>query len=167
MIHIREALLDDIPAIARVHIEADWDTYSALFGSEAYALQPAETVLRWRRALHNGDTLLVASDSGEIVGLGHAQGDRIGALYLLRSHQRKGIGSALLSGLLSTLSKRGIDEARFDVVAKNKNAIAFYRSRGAYQTGRCINHDARGNTEDLVFAIATAPVTKLPTDASR
>src|SRR5215467_13620425 len=111
-IQIREAVLDDVPAIARVHVQSDWHTYSPLFGSEAYALQPGDTELRWRRALHNGDALLVASDGGDIVGLGHAQGDRIGALYLLPSHQRKGTGSALLSGLLSVLNKRGIDEAR-------------------------------------------------------
>jgi hypothetical protein len=32
MIEIREAALDDIPAIARVHVQVDWDTYSPLFG---------------------------------------------------------------------------------------------------------------------------------------
>jgi ribosomal protein S18 acetylase RimI-like enzyme len=158
MIDIREAVLDDVPAISRVHIQSDWDTYSPLFGSETYALRPGDVEVRWRSAFHDGDTILVASDGDEIVGLGHARGDRIGALYLLRSHQRKGIGSALLSALLSVLNKRGIDEARFDVVAKNENAIAFYRSHGAYQIGRCINRDVRGDTEDLVFAIPTAQV---------
>src|SRR5439155_18736743 len=33
MIDIRETTLCDIPAIARVHVQADWDTFSALFGS--------------------------------------------------------------------------------------------------------------------------------------
>jgi ribosomal protein S18 acetylase RimI-like enzyme len=154
MIHIREAVLDDVPAISRVHIQSDWDTYSALFGSEAYALQPGDIELRWRSALRNGDTLLVASDGDEIVGLGHARGDRLGALYLLRSHQRRGIGSALLSGLLAALNKSGIDVARLDVVAKNDNAIAFYRAHGAYQIG--VEQDARGDGADLVFAISTA-----------
>ncbi len=85
MIQIREAAPDDIPAIARVHVNADWATYSALLRSRAYALELGETELRWERALCDGDTLLVASDGGAIVGLGHARGDRIGALYLLRS----------------------------------------------------------------------------------
>jgi ribosomal protein S18 acetylase RimI-like enzyme len=161
MIKIREAVLDDVPAIVRVHVQADWDTYSALFGSQAYALEPGESELRWRRAIGDGDILLVASDGIEIVGLGHARGDRIGALYLLRSHQRRGIGKALLTHLLASLKELSVAEARFDVVAINDNAIAFYRAHGAYPVGRSVNRDARGDTEDLVFAISTDPVAPL------
>jgi GNAT superfamily N-acetyltransferase len=127
MIEIREAVLDDVSAIVRVHVQADWDTYSALFGSQAYALEPEESELRWRRALGDGDILLVASDGIEIVGLGHARENRIDALYLLRSHQRRGIGRALLARLLAALKELGVAEARFDVVAINDKAIAFYR----------------------------------------
>src|ERR1043166_912766 len=156
MIRIREAALDDVPAIARVHVQADWDTYSALLGSQARALDLGESEDRWRRALRDGDILLVASDGDAIVGLGHAGGDRIGALYLLRSYQRRGIGRALLTRLLAALNKRSVAVARFDVVAVNVNAISFYRALGAYPIGRGINHDARGDSEDLVFAIATA-----------
>lgn len=157
MIEIREAALDDIPAIARVHVQADWDTYSALFGARAYALELGESECRWRRALQEGDMLLVASNGTGIIGLGHARGDRIGALYLLRSYQRRGIGRALLTRLLTALNQRGVAEARFDVVAINVDAIRFYQALGAYPVGRCINHDPRGDTEDLVFAISTAP----------
>jgi len=155
MIEIREAAPDDIPAIARVHVQADWDTYSALFGSRAYALEFGESECRWRRALQEGDILLVASDGAGIIGLGHARGDRIGALYLLRFYQRRGIGRALLTRLLAALNQQGVAEARFDVVAINVNAIRFYRALGAYPVGRCINRSARGNSEDLVFAIPT------------
>ncbi len=156
MIEIRGATPDDIPAIALVHVEADRDTYSALFGPRAYALELGESELRWRTALGDGDTLLVASCGGDIVGLGHARGDRIGALYLLRSHQRRGAGSALLRGLLAALNRQGIPEARLDVVAANENAIAFYRAHGAFPVGRRINRDARGDSDDLVLATPTA-----------
>ena len=156
MIQIREAALDEIAAVARVHVQADWDTYSALFGSQAYAIELSESERRWRRALRDGDILLVASNGDEIVGLGHAGGDRICALYLLRSYQRRGIGRALLTRLLAALNKRGVAEVRFDVVAINVNAIRFYRAVGAYPVGQCINRDSRGDTEDLVFAIPTA-----------
>src|SRR5262245_32215861 len=155
MFHIREAVLDDVPAIARVHVQADWDTYSALFDSQAYAIEPSESESRWRRALGAGDVLLAVIDGVAIVGFGHAREDRIGALYLLRSHQRRGLGKALLTRLLAALEKFGVTEARFDVVAINENAIAFYRAHGAYPVGRCTNRDARGDTENLVFAIPT------------
>jgi len=157
MIEIREATPDDVTAIARVHVQAEWDTYSALFGSQAYRLELGESERRWRRALQDGDILWVASDSTEIIGLGHARADRIGALYLLRSYQRRGIGRALLTRLLEGLNQRGVVEARFDVVAINVDAIGFYQALGAYPVGRCINRDPRGDTEDLIFAIPTAP----------
>jgi len=157
VIEIRKAALDDIPAIARVHVQADWDAYSALFGAQAYALELGESECRWRRALQDGDILFVASDGTEIIGLGHARGDRIDALYLLRAYQRRGIGRALLTRLLAGLNQRGVAEARFDVIAINENAIRFYRALGAYPVGRCINRDPRGDTEDLIFAIPTTP----------
>jgi GNAT superfamily N-acetyltransferase len=159
MIQIRDAALDDIPGIARVHMQADWETYSALFGSQACALAIGSSECRWRRALRDGDILLVAcaGDGGDgIIGLGHAGGDRIGALYLLRSYQRRGIGRALLTRLLAALNERGVAEARFDVVAANVRAISFYRAFGAHPIGRCINRDPRGDSEDLIFAIPTA-----------
>src|SRR5262249_12644500 len=153
---IRQAELDDVPKLARVHVQADWDTYAPLFGCQAYALEPSQSELRWRRALGDGDMVLVACDGPEIVGFGHARGARIGALYLLRSHQRRGIGKALLSALLAALNNRGVAEARFDVVASNENAIAFYLSCGAYRVGETINRDRRGDSTDVVFAISTS-----------
>ena len=156
MISIREATPADIPELALVHVSADWQTHAPLFGTEAYALDVVACEQRWRKALQDGDTLLIAGDEGAMVGVGHAHGDRITALYLLPGHHRKGIGKAILGRLLQTLHERGVAEARFDVVAVNAPAIAFYTAQGARPVGRCINRDARGDTEDLIFAIPTA-----------
>jgi hypothetical protein len=82
-IDIRLATPADLPAIARVHVDADWDTYAPLFGAEAYRLEMHESERRWRRALEGDGLLLVATDCGAVIGLGHACGDRIDALYLL------------------------------------------------------------------------------------
>lgn len=154
MIEIREATYDDIKAIAQVHVQADWQTYSALFGSEAYKIDLRESESRWRRALQKGDTLLLAANDGsEIVGLGHAGKNEIGALYLLRPYQRKGIGKALMLRLLTTLNERGVAEARLNVVLANLSAIRFYESLGA--VGRSINSSRHGDTEELIFAIPT------------
>ena len=157
MIEIRAATPDDITEIARVHVKADWETYAPLIGTQTYALQAAESERRWRQGLQDGGVLLVATDGDAIVGLGHAYANRIGALYLLASHQRRGIGRAMLARLLQFLRERGVAEAQFDVVAVNAGAISFYRAQGARPVGRVINRDPRGDTEDLVFAIATGP----------
>ena len=156
MIEIRQATAADIPAIARVHVQSDWDTYAVLLGAKAYRLEIAESERRWRRALQPGGLLLVATDGGCIVGLGHACADRIDALYLAKSHQRRGIGKAMLTRLLRALHVRGITEAHLDVVAVNAQAIAFYRAQGARPVGRRINEDPRGQTDDLMMAIPTA-----------
>jgi GNAT superfamily N-acetyltransferase len=158
MIEIRGATLEDVPHIARVHAKADWETYAPLFGAQAYALDVAELEQRWRKALRDGGVLLVAADGGVIVGLGHAYAERIGALYLLAAYRRQGIGRAILSRLLQALREWGISEARFDVVAVNAEAIAFYSAQGARPVGRCTNRDPRGDTQDLIFAIPTAQV---------
>ena len=73
----------------------------------------------------------LADCDGLLVAITH----RISAFYLLRRHQRRGIGRALLTHLLAALNKRGAAEARFDVVAINNNAIRFYRAAGAYPVG--------------------------------
>src|SRR5262245_35779220 len=119
MIEIRRATWADVPEMARVHVQADWDTYAPLFGAQAYRLDIAESVRRWRQALENGGTLLVPTDRGVIVGLGHAHADRIDALYLLSAYHRRGIGKAMLAQLLRALHDRGVAEARLDVVAVN------------------------------------------------
>jgi ribosomal protein S18 acetylase RimI-like enzyme len=90
------------------------------------------------------------------VGLGHACGERIDALYILPAYHRRGIGKAMLGRLLQFLRERGVSEARFDVVAVNAPAIAFYEAQGARAVGRCVDRDPRGDTEDLIFAVTTA-----------
>src|SRR5262245_56142841 len=116
MIEIREATLKDVPDIARIHAQADWETYAPLFGAQAYALDIAACEERWKQAVREGGVLLVATDRDAIVGLGHAHGNRIGALYLLASHRRRGLGKALLARLLRALHDQGVSAAQFDVV---------------------------------------------------
>jgi ribosomal protein S18 acetylase RimI-like enzyme len=111
MIEIRAATAEDIPAIAQVHVKADWDTYAPLFGAEAYRLGIAESEQRWHRALRDGGLLLVATARGVVVGLAHAVAGRIDALYILSAYHRQGIGKAMLSRLLHFLHERGIAEA--------------------------------------------------------
>ena len=67
------------------------------------------------------------------------------------SHQRRGIGKALLSALLAALNKRGVAKARFDVVASNEDAIPVNFSCGPYRVGETIN----GIDMAIPFAIST------------
>jgi len=77
MIEIRDATVQDIAKLARVLVKADWDTYAALFGAEAYMLDVADSERRWRHALRSADE---CDTWQRIVGFGHCYEDRIGAL---------------------------------------------------------------------------------------
>ena len=156
MVHIRTAVTDDATMIAHVHAAAHLQTNAPLFGTKARALNVADLERRWRQALSDGDPAFVATDGSSIVGLAHAHGDTIDALYLLAKYRRKGIGARLLSRLLQALWERRVLQARFNVLAINHDAIAFYEAMGAHLVGRCTMNDPEGNYEDLVYTLPTA-----------
>ena len=155
MTDIRRATLDEVPAIAAVHARAHLETYQPLLGTMTRALDVGAQEQLWRQALADGDLVLVATVSGNIVGVGHARRHRMQALYLLAAYRRRGIGKLMLTKILRLLHQDGIPEMEFDVFALNANAIAFYRACGARQTGSVRNTDPAGDYDDATFSIAT------------
>ena len=157
MILVERAGPADASAIARVHLQSSRETYLPIFGAAARFVHSQETrEAEWTAALSRGDIAYVARDDGEVVGFCHAAGGRMTTLYLLASHQRRGIGRALFNCLRAALAAQGIAEMRFDVLAKNQNAIGFCEAQGARLVGRHIADAAEGPTEDVVFVVATA-----------
>ena len=152
---VRQVRVDEAEAVARVHVQADTETYRPLFGAHFRAVPIDESLARWEAALAAGDVFLVAEDEGAIIGLAHAHGDWMSALYLLASHRRRGLGMALLSGLCRAVQTRGVTEIRFDCVADNANAIAFYEAMGARRTGREWKGEGEEAWEEVLFALAT------------
>lgn len=93
------------------------------------------TVQRVRRCIDDRDTnVVVIRDRGVIAGFAIMKyGDDEAQLFLLAvrpSHQRRGIGTALLSWLAITARTAGIRVIRLQVRSTNDAAIAFYRSVG-------------------------------------
>jgi ribosomal protein S18 acetylase RimI-like enzyme len=158
MTEIRRATFDEVPAIAAVHAQAHFETYQPLLGTKAYALDTAAVERRWRQALTDGDAVLVATVGGGIVGVGHARGNRIEALYLLAARRRRGIGRMMLAHMLRLMQRQGIAEAEFDVLAVNADAIAFYCACGARQIGSARNTEPDDDHHDIAFSIATDPL---------
>ena len=54
-------MIEDVPAVARVHAQAHWETYAPLFGANAHALDVAALERRWCQALDDGSLVLVAT----------------------------------------------------------------------------------------------------------
>ena len=152
---IRQVRVDEAAAVANVHVQADAETYRPLFGAHFHAVPMDESLARWEAALADRDVFLAAEDAGAIVGLAHAHDDWMSALYLLASHRRRGLGAALLTELCAAVKARGVAEIRFDCVATNANAIAFYEAMGARRTGRKTEGEGDGAWEELLFALAT------------
>lgn len=88
-----------------------------------------------------GETIFVAEDEGAIVGfISVWEQDPIPFihhLFVARNHQRKGIGGLLIQSLLSRLPP----PYRLKCVAKNKDALAFYRKQGWIEIGEGVGED--------------------------
>ena len=142
-------------AIAKVHVRADQETYQPIFGPHFQQVDIDGSQLRWDTALGAGDVLLVAAEEGEIVGFAHATPTWMSALYLLASHQRRGIGLGLLAALCEALKARGVTEIGFKAVTDNTNAIAFYEAVGARAVGREMQGEGEARWEETLFKLAT------------
>ncbi len=152
---IRPVNAGEALAVARVHTQADAETYRPIFGARFLAVSIETSLARWDAALTVGDVFLAAEDEGAIVGLSHAHGDWMSALYLLAAHQRRGVGARLMAALCEAVRARGVAEIRFQCVAANENAIAFYEAMGARRIGRKSEGEGDDAWEEVLFALAT------------
>ncbi|HEX8227991.1 MAG TPA: GNAT family N-acetyltransferase [Chloroflexia bacterium] len=138
---IREATIEDVPGIARVHIESWRTTYKGIMPQsiiEGFTYEQREAL--WRRALDPGNAsfVYVAEEGGEVVGFasgGPAREDapnhaaELYAIYLLQEHQGKGIGRRLFDAVVQELARRGLYSMAIWVIAENP-ACGFYEAMG-------------------------------------
>lgn len=133
MAEIRPATASDVAAIEEIGHKTWPATYS--FAGDEYiaaglaAYWSREAVLR-----SLADTaVLVAVDSDEVIGVGNIdlRGDVpiIWKLYVLPHLQGSGVGSALLTELLSR-APAGTESVRLEYVDGNERAAAFYAAKG-------------------------------------
>lgn len=154
-IAIRPATPADAAAIARLHVETHRATYAPLIDGPYRAPALADRRAEWQARLAGPGLSFVAIEADRIVGIGHAEGERIEPLHVAPSHHRRGIGRALLRHLLGGLSARGLSSALFNVLATNARAIAFYEALGARRIGSETMTDAPAPYLDFVYRIDT------------
>ena len=127
---IRPAIRSDAPAIAQVYVQTWKNTYLGLvpFGY-LYAMSARELEQSFlNEAAQKSAFSFVAEDAGEIIGFisgGYTrQRDaiyegEIYALYVLKNHQRKGIGGRLVLALAAALNRCDVQSLLVWVLAKN------------------------------------------------
>jgi ribosomal protein S18 acetylase RimI-like enzyme len=106
---IRPATRDDILALARVHVQSWLETYGGLVPQELLdAITLESRVTQWERTFDQPHGIFVTLEEDQIVGFascGAAQDflqadGELFTLYLLNSHQHRGLGRALWNAVL-------------------------------------------------------------------
>lgn len=129
---------EEVAGKARVHCLAWKEAYHGLLDQAFLDARTYEfSEERSLRAFHAGVHTLVAKDGDEVVGFadyGPYRGDDLAnagevyALYVLASHYRRGIGSALMQVALARMAEH--ERTAVWVLEGNERAIAFYKSHG-------------------------------------
>jgi ribosomal protein S18 acetylase RimI-like enzyme len=140
---IRPATTADSRAIAEVHVRCWEETYDGLLPRAVIGRQSVDDrETQWRRTLERDPRLsdvFVVERDGAVIGFvasGPRRGDglkqdaEIYALYLLRAHQRRGVGRALCRAAALRLRERGMRSAAAWVLRENGPARRFYEAIG-------------------------------------
>jgi len=140
--------------MAKVHIISWRETYPGMLPEPMLArLSIADEAIRWQRMLDRprawgGAISFVAEQDGSVVGYGSCGEQRsrllrergftgeITELYVLRSAQRQGAGSALMKALGGALLESGHPGMSLWVLEQNHSARRFYERLGGTAVAR-------------------------------
>ncbi|GMA63086.1 GNAT family N-acetyltransferase [Alicyclobacillus fastidiosus] len=140
---IRKAVLEDAMGVAKVHVDSWRTTYSGIVNDEFLAslsYEKCEERLRNRIAKNSNEyAMFVAEDEeGQIIGFADGGRERSGdstydgelyAIYLLKEHQRKGVGKLLFRHVVSHLASSHFHTMLIWVLNDNPSRY-FYESMG-------------------------------------
>ena len=146
---IREATIEDAPAMARVHVDTWRTTYPGIVPDDVLAgLSYARSEKIWADILATGGepqfNYVAEADGGEVVGIasgGPERADTAGydgelyGVYVLKVAQGKGLGRKLTETVGRQLRERGFESMLVWVLKDNHPARGFYeRLGGVYVT---------------------------------
>jgi diamine N-acetyltransferase len=151
---IRKADRSDLENLSNLATVTYVDAFGGSFSPEELQdrIQKTRSVEYFEKALEK-DVVLVAEDASLLVGYaefgkpdlaidGILDGDQeLVRLYVLKGHQGRGIGKALLEAALSHPKMKSAGNIYLDVWEKNESAIRFYRSYGFVETGTVVDGD--------------------------
>ena len=140
--HIRKAILEDAPAIAKVHVDSWRTTYKGIIPQPFLdKLNYDQRTELWVKNISDSvNTVFVALNDDEQV-VGFATGSKrkknkevdaadLTSIYLFEQWQGYGLGKLLLKAVMEDLHEKGFTKAYVEVLAENKTR-AFYQHYGA------------------------------------
>lgn len=157
---IRPATLADAPGIAHVHVHAWRETYGGMVAQEYLdSLSVEKRTERWVNSLTAGkETIFVAESDGEVVGFvsgGKPQLPELGfdaelyAIYLLKAHQKKGLGKALFQKFHQAMHEQKQFNFYLWVIDRNPAAQFYGRMGGKKGPSKTIAIGGAPVVEDL------------------
>ena len=165
---IRRAVLGDAAALAQVH-DATWrETYVGLMSEEMLdALTADARTEAWERILSGRSNYLattyVADRSGHLAAFGSCGEQRdaafreagyageIAAVYVLKSDQRRGLGTRLMQTMMADLRARGMTAFTLWMPRENIPARSLYESLGGQLIGQRTLVQGRGALAEVAY----------------
>ncbi|NJM87928.1 MAG: GNAT family N-acetyltransferase [Hydrococcus sp. RU_2_2] len=141
---VREAMVEDAPAIAKVHIETWRTTYHSILPEDYLArLSLQERENRWVKMLNtaakdNHFIYVAENESGQIIAFADGGLERtndpvykseIYAIYILEAYQQQGLGRILMQTLVKKFDELGFNSMLIWVLERNP-ACQFYEALG-------------------------------------
>ncbi|MER3433734.1 MAG: GNAT family N-acetyltransferase [Leptolyngbya sp. ERB_1_1] len=141
---VREATQRDVSAMARVHVDTWRTTYQGIVPDEFLTnLSYEKRENGWHQVMDNAledanFTYVAENESGQLVGFANGGVERSGdpvyqgelnAIYVLKSHQQRGIGRELVRAVVQKLDQMKIRSLLVWVLVGNP-ACRFYETLG-------------------------------------
>jgi N-acetylmuramic acid 6-phosphate etherase len=167
-VRLREATAADLPAIARVFVDAWRAGYASMLEPDVVAMWDDVTTierLMGKRLARNGEaTILALDDDDAVTGFASFGPDpdeptrgEIHSVYVAPASARRGIGKALVLAAVEALQARGFATVSLWRFEANKPARALYASLGfAHDGRRRVEPEFRAPEVAMVRPTATA-----------
>lgn len=141
---VREATHNDVPAIAKIHVDTWRTTYQGIIPDEHLAnLSYERRATGWDQILSHAPesgnfTYVAEKETSEVIGFANGGVERTGdpvyngelmAIYILQNYQGKGIGRCLVQAVAEKLHLSGINSMLVWVLVDNP-ACEFYAALG-------------------------------------
>ena len=152
---IREAIVDDIPALAKLHVKTWAQTYWLTLRPPTYRIREWQWREQFKKADGSWFCLVIENSKGELIGFAKGKtyshsdlpefSGELNKIYILREYQRLGLGRRLISNVARQFLSMGIHNMVLFGVAENPSGKfheamggeKLYSKQGEFQGGYC------------------------------